>query len=230
MVAVVVRAVRLLAVSGSSCSTRSAGGHSFRARGGSRRTPLHTGYGRPHTRDTWPPVRLRNIALGRQFPISSAADRLFAVDAEALPDFGVLKCLGPHAVEKLMQQLVQKHVLSLNLCLNNGPRNGKAKLDVQRLSAQDLDGPLWGISFQAILTCKKLKVLSSEATQFGLDTKLMQLLARDNFLPIKTAANDLVKFWAASPLVSSISLVHAFNWASLLSIHGFLMLSGKFLF
>ena len=36
MVAVVVRAVRLLAVSGSSCSTRSAGGHSFRARGGSR--------------------------------------------------------------------------------------------------------------------------------------------------------------------------------------------------
>ena len=157
------------------------------------------------------PVRLRNIALGRQLPISSAADRLFAVDAEALPDFGVLKCLGPHAVEKLMQQLVQKHVLSLNLCLNNGPRNGKAKLDVPRLSAQDLDGPLWGISFQAILTCKKLKVLSSEATQFGLDTKLMQLLARDNFLPIKTAANDLVKFWAASQLVSSISLFHVFN-------------------
>ena len=34
MVAVVVRAVRLLAVSGSSCSTRNACGHSFRARGG----------------------------------------------------------------------------------------------------------------------------------------------------------------------------------------------------
>ena len=157
------------------------------------------------------PVRLRNIALGRQSPISSAADRLFAVDAEALPDFGVLKCLGPHAVEKLMQQIEQRHLLSLNLCLNNGPRNWKAKLVVQRLFAQDLDGPLWSISFQAILTCKNLKVLSSEATQFGLDTQLMQLLARDNFLPIKTAANDLVKFRAASPLVSSISVVHAFN-------------------
>ena len=81
---------------------------------------------------------------------------------------------------------------------------------VQKL-AQDLDGPLWGISFQAILTCKKLKVLSAEAKQFGLDTKLMQLLARDNSLPIKTAANDLVKFWAASQLVSSISLFHVFN-------------------
>ena len=36
MVAVVVRAVRVLAVSGSSCSTRSVGGHSSRASGGSR--------------------------------------------------------------------------------------------------------------------------------------------------------------------------------------------------
>ena len=35
MVAVVVREVRLLAVSGSSCSTRSVCGHSFRARGAS---------------------------------------------------------------------------------------------------------------------------------------------------------------------------------------------------
>ena len=112
-----------------------------------------TGYGRPHTRDAFAeaqklvhltcvlhghgvtPVRLRNIALGRQLPISSAADRLFAVDAEALPEFGVLKCLGLRAVEKLIQQLVQKQVLSLNRCLNNGPRNGKAKSAVQRLSA-----------------------------------------------------------------------------------------------
>ena len=95
------------------------------------------------------PFRLRNIGLGRQFPISSAADRLFAVDVEALPDFGVLKCLGPHAVEKLMQQLVQKHVLSLNLCLNNGPKNGKVTLDVQRLSAQDLHGPFLGYLFSS---------------------------------------------------------------------------------
>ena len=29
-------------------------------------------------------------------------------------------------------------------------------------------------------------VLFSEATQFGLDTQLIQLLARDNLLPIKT--------------------------------------------
>ena len=36
MAAVVVRAVRVLAVSGSSCSTRSVGGHSSRASGGSR--------------------------------------------------------------------------------------------------------------------------------------------------------------------------------------------------
>ena len=36
MVAVVVRAVRLLAVSGSSCSTRSVCGDRFRARGGIR--------------------------------------------------------------------------------------------------------------------------------------------------------------------------------------------------
>ena len=112
-----------------------------------------TGYGRPHTRDAFAEaqklvhltcvlhghgvtlVRLRNIALGRQLPTSSASDRLFAVDAESLPEFGVLKCLGPRAVEKLIQQLVQKQVLSLNRCLNNGPRNGKAKLAVQRLSA-----------------------------------------------------------------------------------------------
>ena len=168
--------------------------------------------------------------MGRQFPISSAADRLFAVDAEALPDFGVLKCLGPHAVEKLMQQIEQRHLLSLNLCLNNGPRNWKAKLVVQRLFAQDLDGPLWSISFQAILTCKNLKVLSSEATQFGLDTQLMQLLARDNFLPIKTAANDMIKIWAATQLVSTTHFLMLLIEQSLLSIHGFVLLSGRFLF
>ena len=81
---------------------------------------------------------------------------------------------------------------------------------VQKL-AQDLYGPLWGISFQAILTCRKQSVLPAEAKQFGLDTKLMQLLARDKSLPIKTAAHGLLKFWAASQLVSSISLFHVFN-------------------
>ena len=111
-----------------------------------------SGYGRPRTRDAFAeaqilvhltcvlyghgvtPVRLRKIALGQQLPISSAADHLFAVDAKALPEFGVLKCLGSRAVDKLIQQLVQKHVLSLNRCLNNEPRNRKGKLVAQRLS------------------------------------------------------------------------------------------------
>ena len=81
---------------------------------------------------------------------------------------------------------------------------------VQKL-ARDLDGPNWGIRFQAILTCRKQSVLPAEAKGFGLDTKLMQLLARDKSLPIKLAAQDLLKFWAASQLVSSISLFHVFN-------------------
>ena len=111
------------------------------------------GYGRPHTRDAFPEaqklvhltsvlhghgvtfVKLRNIALGRQLPTNSVSDRLFAADAESQPEFGALKCLGQRAVDKLIQQLVQKQVLSLTRCLNNGPRNGKAKLAVQRLSA-----------------------------------------------------------------------------------------------
>ena len=81
---------------------------------------------------------------------------------------------------------------------------------VQKL-AQDLDGPTWGNCFQAILTCRKQSVLPAEAKDNCLDTKLMQLLARDKSLPIKTAAHDLLKFWAASQLVSSISLFHVFN-------------------
>ncbi len=111
------------------------------------------GYGRPRTRDAFPEaqklvhltsvlhghgvtfVRLRNLALGRQLPTNSVSDRLFAADAESQPEFGALKCLGQRAVEKLIPQLLQKQVLSLNRCLNNGPRNGKAKLAVQRLSA-----------------------------------------------------------------------------------------------
>ena len=111
-----------------------------------------SGYGRPHTRDAFAearmlvhltcvlyghgvtPVRLRKIALGQQLPISSAADRLFADDAKAMPEFGVLKGLGLRAVDKLIQQLVQKHVLSLSRCLNNVPRNRKGRLVVQRLS------------------------------------------------------------------------------------------------
>ena len=111
------------------------------------------GYGRPHTRDAFPEaqklvhltsvlhghgvtfVRLRNIALGRQLPTNSVSDRLFAADAESQPEFGALKRLGQRAVDKLIQQLLQKQVLSLTRCLNNGPGNGKAKIAVQRLSA-----------------------------------------------------------------------------------------------
>ncbi len=89
------------------------------------------------------PVRLRKIALGQQLPISSAADRLFAVDAKALPEFGVLKCLGSRAVDKLIQQLVQKHVLSLNRYLNNEPRNRKGKLVAQRLSGGHAMQSFW---------------------------------------------------------------------------------------
>ena len=108
--------------------------------------------GRPRTRDAFAdaqilvhltcalyghgvtPHRLRKIALGQQLPISSAADRLFADDAKAMPEFGVLKGLGVRAVNKLIQQLVQKHVLSLSRCLNNVPTNRKGRLVVQRLS------------------------------------------------------------------------------------------------
>ena len=111
------------------------------------------GYGRPHTRDAFPEaqtlvhlasvlhghgvnfVKLRNIALGRKLPTNSVSSRLFAADAESQPQFGALKCLGQTAVDKLIQQLLQKQVLSQTRCLNKGRGKGDAKLAVLRLGA-----------------------------------------------------------------------------------------------
>ena len=77
--------------------------------------------------------------------------------------------------------------------------------------AQDLECPKFGVYFQAILTCRQESVLSAEAKENCLDRTLMQLLARDKSLPVKLAAQHMLKFWAASQLVSSISLFHVFN-------------------
>ena len=77
--------------------------------------------------------------------------------------------------------------------------------------AQDLECPKFTVYFQAILTCRQESVLSAEAKENCLDRKLMQLLARDKSLPVKLAAQHMLKFWAASQLVSSISLFHVFN-------------------
>ena len=94
-----------------------------------------TGYGRPQTRDAFAEttrlvhlarvlhdhgitfVNLRTIALGRKLPAKSVSDRLLAANAESQPEFGALKCLGQAAVDKLIQQLLQKQVLSLTRCL-----------------------------------------------------------------------------------------------------------------
>ena len=112
-----------------------------------------TGYGRPHTRDAFAEAQklvhlasvlhdhgitmgnLRNIALGRKLPTNSVSSRLFAADAESQPQFGALKCLGQTAVDKLIQQLLQKQVLSQTRCLNKGRGKGDAKLAVLRLGA-----------------------------------------------------------------------------------------------
>ena len=67
----------------------------------------------------------KKIALGQQLPIGSAADHQFAFDAEALPEFGVLQCLGSRTVDNLIQQWMKRHVLSLNRYLNNKHSNRK---------------------------------------------------------------------------------------------------------
>ena len=110
-----------------------------------------TGYGRPHTRDAFAEAQklvhlasvlhdhgitmgnLRNIALGRKLPTNSVSSRLFAADAESQPEFGALKSLGQTAVDKLIQQLLQKQVLSQTRCLNKGRGKGDANRAVLRL-------------------------------------------------------------------------------------------------
>ena len=71
------------------------------------------------------------------------------------------------------------------------------------------------------MRCRTESVSTAEAKQNSLDGKLQRLLARDKSLPVKLAGQHMLKFWAASQLVSSISLFHVLNWTSFLSIHCF---------
>ena len=120
MVAAVVRAVRLLTVTGSSCSTRNVCGHSFCARGAvaEHRSTLAMW---PHTHNAIAEaqnlVHLTCLLYGHgvtssgfetsvwdgSFSISPAAHRCFADDVGTWSNFDVLKCRGSHSVEKLMQ-------------------------------------------------------------------------------------------------------------------------------
>ena len=137
------------------------------------------GYGRPQTRDAFAEatrlvhlasvlhdhritfVNLRTIALGRKLPAKSVSDRLFAANAESQPEFGALKCLGQAAVDKLIQQLLQKQVLSQTRCLNKEHGKGKASRAVLRLVA--------GRAMQRFWRCDVPVTLEVSAQNCGTD-------------------------------------------------------------
>ena len=73
---------------------------------------------------------------------------------------------------------------------------------LQRL-AQDLASPKYQVYFRAVVNCKEESVTSAEAKENCLDTKLQQLVARDNSLPIRIAVRQVCKSWADSQFVSS---------------------------
>ena len=73
---------------------------------------------------------------------------------------------------------------------------------MQRL-AQDLASPRYQVYFRAILNCKEESVTSAEAKENCLDTKLQQLVARDDSLPIRVAVTKAIKSWADSQFVAS---------------------------
>ena len=73
---------------------------------------------------------------------------------------------------------------------------------LQRL-AQDLASPKYQVYFRAIVNCVEMSVTSAEAKENCVDTKLKQLVARDNSLPVRIAVTKVCKSWADSQFVSS---------------------------
>ena len=88
---------------------------------------------------------------------------------------------------------------------------------LQRL-AQDLTSPKYQVYYRAIVNCREESVTPAEARENGLDEKLRQLLTRDKTLPVKCAAEKVIKSWAESQLLSSF-LVLRFLYETGLCVH-----------
>ena len=92
---------------------------------------------------------------------------------------------------------------------------------LQRL-AQDLASPKYQVYYRAIGNCRTESVTPAEARENGLDKKLRQLLTRDKTLPVKCAAEKVIKSWAESQLLSSFLVLRVFNETGLcIRVHSY---------
>ena len=92
---------------------------------------------------------------------------------------------------------------------------------LQRL-AQDLASLKYQVYYRAIGNCRTESVTPAEARENGLDKKLRQLLTRDKTLPVKCAAEKVIKSWAESQLLSSFLVLRVFNETGLcIRVHSY---------